>query len=245
LVNDQIEWARFDRALEEGFIPALRETIFAGSRASRRPLETALGRKIKKQVTATQTIDLQLRNLRAEEWVNAEAALLVREVSNETRLAVQSIIMRGQQEGLSVAQQGRLIRQHIGLTQRGEEAVLNRMALLRRQGLSDEAVEAAGRRYYEKLVRQRAQLIARTETIRAANRGQQALWEQAMVEGFLDLERKKVWIVTPDDRLCPLCEGMEGQTVPVSQPFNSPLGPVMTPDLHPGCRCAMALEATT
>lgn len=79
-------------------------------------------------------------------------------------------------------------------------------------------------------------------TIRAANLGQQLLWRQAATQGLLLAERvRRSWIVTPDDKLCPLCRPLHEQTVPLDQPFMTARGPVMTPPLHPRCRCALAL----
>jgi hypothetical protein len=50
---------------------------------------------------------------------------------------------------------------------------------------------------------ERAELIARTETMRASNEGQQEAWDQAVEEGLLTGNEQQEWIVTPDDRLCP------------------------------------------
>jgi hypothetical protein len=49
------------------------------------------------------------------------------------------------------------------------------------------------------------------------------------------------WIVTPDDRLCAYCASMDGQRVGLGEDFQSGLGPVHEPPLHPQCRCAVSL----
>lgn len=89
----------------------------------------------------------------------------------------------------------------------------------------------------------RAETIARTETMTASNQGQTAAWDQAIEEGFLTGRETKEWIVTPDDRLCPLCEPMDGQNVPMSDNFVQPEtnDQVDAPPLHPRCRCTVGL----
>jgi hypothetical protein len=87
----------------------------------------------------------------------------------------------------------------------------------------------------------RAEMIARTETMSASNMGQQMLWEQAVGEGFLTGDEKKVWIVTPDDVLCLICEPMEDVTVALDDTFNVDGEDIAAPPAHPNCRCTVGL----
>ncbi len=139
--------------------------------------------------------------------------------------------------------------------------MLNFREALIAQGADAAFVAKQTDRFRDRAIRRRATLIARTETIKAGNRGQQELWEQAAEQGFLDKARtRRVWIVTPDDRLCPYCEDMgakygpgRGGGVGLDEKFGAAesqlkdgsirtMEPQQTPPLHPGCRCAMALE---
>lgn len=81
----------------------------------------------------------------------------------------------------------------------------------------------------------RADTIAATEVIRASNEGQQELWSQAVEEGLLTGKEQKEWIVTPDDRLCPICEPMEGVTVALDETFNVEGDQIDGPPAHPRC----------
>jgi hypothetical protein len=48
----------------------------------------------------------------------------------------------------------------------------------------------------------------------------------------------KVWMTNADERTCPRCGSMHGETVLVDQPFQSPVGEIMyASDVHPKCRC--------
>ncbi len=89
----------------------------------------------------------------------------------------------------------------------------------------------------------RAETIARTETMRASNEGQQQAWNQAVDAGVLTGAEQKVWIVTPDDRLCPICEGMEDVTILMDEDFDVDGERVSTPPGHPRCRCTIGLVA--
>jgi HK97 family phage portal protein len=174
----------------------------------------------------------------------ARSAQLVREVTEETRRALRKTIALAIQEGRPPGAAAREIRSAVGLTARQAGAV---EAVRQRDG-----AEAAAR-FADKLRRRRAMNIARTETILAANSGQQALWEEGAAAGLLDQSKfKRVWITTPDDRLCPFCASLNGATVELTEQFNpgevarsdgSPvtLNPVLVPPLHPSCRCAVGL----
>jgi SPP1 gp7 family putative phage head morphogenesis protein len=78
----------------------------------------------------------------------------------------------------------------------------------------------------------RAQTIARTEAMSAANRGQRDAWEAAQDEGLLPPGMRRVWIATSD--ACPSCEATDGETAPLHGTYpNGSEGP----PLHPNCRC--------
>ena len=96
-------------------------------------------------------------------------------------------------------------------------------------------------RLTRRLLRQRAVLIARTETAAAAIQGQQALWDQNAQAGLLRGNELQEWVVANDERLCLVCRPMNGVKVPRGQPFQTSLGPVTGPPAHPACRCALVL----
>lgn len=116
--------------------------------------------------------------------------------------------------------------------------------------LSDELIADRAEKYSAKMVRYRARMIARSETIQSSAAGQQELWQQAADKGIIDVNTTvQTWIVTEDDRLCEVCAaipGMNSDGVPLGGMFQTPVGPVEKPgDPHPQCRCAIALEFVT
>lgn len=114
-------------------------------------------------------------------------------------------------------------------------------------GKSITQAEAAAAKAMEqarkRMITYRATTIARTEVIRSQNAGQQAVWEQYQQEGLLPMNATKVWIVTPDDRLCKRCRPLDGQEAPVRGEFDTDVGGLGYPPLHSNCRCTHSIGA--
>lgn len=88
----------------------------------------------------------------------------------------------------------------------------------------------------------RAETIARTETMRASNQGQLEAWDQATEKGLLTGTESLEWITTPDDRLCPICEPLDGETAPRGGTFEVEGDRITAPPAHPRCRCTVGLS---
>lgn len=84
----------------------------------------------------------------------------------------------------------------------------------------------------------RADLIARTESMSAANEGQRQAWAQAVDDGYLTGDEQRVWIAT--EGACPECEALDGETADLDGEY--PDGSD-GPPLHPNCRCTEGLQA--
>lgn len=164
------------------------------------------------------------------------AAGMVTNISAETRLALQNVIRRSIEEGITYSDVAAIIRSMVGLTQAASQAVLNYRLGLIDLGLNRALVQKRVRAYAEKKLRERALTIARSEIMAATNAGQIAAWRQAQRRGLLRDDTEMEFIVTPDDRLCDQCLAMEGERVPVGQSF-----PGGNPPIHPRCRCAAVL----
>lgn len=107
------------------------------------------------------------------------------------------------------------------------------------QGKSPRVVGSEMAKAVDGIGKQRAVLIARTETIRAHAEGQLTAFEQLGVE---ELGVAVEWDVTGDGRVCPMCKPLDGIILKVNEARG------MIPR-HPGCRCAWVPanvgEATT
>lgn len=85
----------------------------------------------------------------------------------------------------------------------------------------------------------RADLIARHETMLAANEGQRQGWGQAVEAGLLAKDAQRVWITTPDERLCPVCEPLEGKTATLDGEYDDG---IEGPPAHVQCRCTEGIQ---
>lgn len=183
---------------------------------------------------ATFDFDFDTANPRAVSWSRYRAAQLVREVGRETKAALRQLISKGISEGIPPRRLVALIQQRVGLRSDQVKALYNFAA----RGASDSQVD----RYAKKLLRDRALLIARTETMRAANAGQRELWLQARDSGDLPSYQQRTWLVTWDDRLRDEHEDMAEQVVGIDEPFVHPFTHrEFEPGEDPNCRCGQGL----
>lgn len=112
-------------------------------------------------------------------------------------------------------------------------------------GLPQAKIDAMVDQYYSRMLNYRARNIARTETLRASGAGQRTLWNQAVREGILkpDQTRRK-WITGGGTRTCDTCAAvprMNPGGVRLDGVFQTDIGGVDGPPLHPSCRCDVVL----
>jgi hypothetical protein len=163
----------------------------------------------------------------------AHSNKLVTEVTEETKAALRDAIGNAIQAGRPPLQAARDIRGVVGL-RTDQVAFIER---LRREGASERELERAR----DRKLRERTLLIARTETLWAANEGQRMLWEQAQDAGVVPVTAQREFVVTPDDRLCAVCEPLDGKQYGIDEQITTELGAVPSPPIHPNCRCTMSL----
>lgn len=171
-----------------------------------------------------------------EQWLMVEASTLG---------AVQEILNRAFNGTLGISDVIEGLTNSIGLTETQVKSLERYEAGLLQAGTSLAQIRTLVAKRTLALKKTRAEVIARTMTINAANAGQQARWEQAAREGRLDTQTaRRHWVVTPDDRLCPFCSAIPGlnpEGVLLRQPFQTPGGLLLAPTAHPQCRCAVNL----
>jgi hypothetical protein len=200
-------------------------------------------------------------------FARTQAAELVVAVGEDVREAIRIVVALGNEIGLTVDQQARAIREVVGLPPNWANAPLNLRRELQagrftstrrlsavekaqihkriRDGTVNEAfIERMERRYADSLRNRRALNIARTETLRASHHGQRVSWRQATRDGVLPATARRMFIVTPDDRLREThaaVPGMNPDGVGLDEPFRTPLGNFMDPPIEVNCRCGVGL----
>lgn len=170
---------------------------------------------------------------------------LVKDISNNTREALRTILVESFKHGVPPAAAARRIRDVIGLTPKMARAVVNYERSFDETDMDIPTVSRLVESYITRLTRARANTISRTETIRAAGAGREGAWQDAAEKGFIKKrEVRREWLVTDDDRLCPICEAIPGLNeggVGIDQPFQTDVGPKMQEPAHPNCRCSVVL----
>jgi len=202
-------------------------------------------------------------------YAQTQAARLVTNIPDDLRAAIRTVTALGAAGQLTVEEQASILKSAIGLPRHQLQAPLRFGEDLRAGNLG-----AAARRftaaekqmirsriaqgtvtpafiqqmqgiYSERLIAARAETIARTETLAAINHGVHESWRQSVAEGDLPKTARRMWILTPDERLCPICAeipGLNPDGVGMEEAFDTPEGPVMDPPApHPNCRCSVGL----
>ncbi len=178
---------------------------------------------------------------RAAQWAGSNAAARVVEINDETLAGIRAAVVRGFEEGVPPRVLARDLRQVVGLNARFARAVINRRIRLIAAGMDPVRLTREIDRYARRLLRVRTESIARTETIRASTEGQLESWRQNREAGLLSRALVKEWIVTPDDRLCPICAPLAGVQADVDGLFTTTNGRVSGPPAHQQCRCSLGL----
>lgn len=188
---------------------------------------------------------------RAIAWARQRAGSLIAQIEAETLDIIRTIIADSLNSGIPLGPTTERIQRVIGLHDRWQRAVENSFRKdyerLVGQGLRPEVAQrranVAAEKYRNRLIKARAQNIARTELAAAQNYGQYLTWVQAADKGLINTGKTmKEWVAGPSGWrgvvVCDICAPMNGQKVPMNQAFSNG---VLMPPAHPNCRCRAIL----
>ena len=174
--------------------------------------------------------------------INAVGGAKITAISDTTREAVRGIVTRTFNNGLPLAQQIAEIAEVVGLTERQALSLSHFRDGLIEAGEKPGRIETLVERRATVLRRQRAEMIARTESMDAVHVGQQEGWRQSLRDGlFKPGTLQRFWVLGPRPcpLICALIPGMNPDGVGLEIPFQTPKGPLMHPTAHPRCMCAV------
>lgn len=241
------------RILKETPRPGLPEVVDAGIRLPSGiiiPRDMAPVDTIGFTLTPIDRLTLDYIDPRAVDYARRRAAALVTDIDSANRLGLRRLITDSVARGRSPRETARLVRQTVGLHTRWIRAVDNfdrqQVAALVKQGLSPRAAQEQAdvltKRYRDRLIRRRAEMIARTEIQTAQNMARQSSWDAGNRAGYVDGGSMKVWRAATATLRgappCDVCSQMNGQRVQWNAAFAS--GHLMPP-AHPHCRCTAVL----
>ena len=185
-----------------------------------------------------------------KQWTENRAADFVTACTTDQIEGLRAVVrMAATLETVGVDELARLIRPMVGLYAGQATANLNYFNTLLEHGTSLDRAKYLAAQYGGRQHRYRAFMIARTELAFAYNQG--AYWgtKQAQAQGFLP-EMEKVWATAHDERVCPVCGGLDGVRRGMDEPFpfetrlTDPQVRLMAP-AHPNCRCAVKFVEVT
>lgn len=191
-------------------------------------------------------LDFKTTNPKALLAAERQAADLLTSVNVETKQTIRNLVARAYKEQVSPRDTAKLIRSVIGLNDRQSTALFNYRAGLVEDGRAADQVERMTERYGNKLLRQRADMIAQNEIHRASVRGQKDLWKEGIQEGRINAgTARRIWIA--NSGACDWCEAVESLNadgVPVDGQYVTPDGDMIDgpEDSHVGCRCSEGLD---
>lgn len=256
LMADKVNWQAFEDDCDKAY-EVLGLVLIDGGNVAAKYLSNKMKAILDQSVTKATPISMptfgggspeglgltgsfDMRNPRAAAWAATHVGENIRQVNTASRAGINQILTNAQQYGGHPYETARQIRQFIGLTDRQISGILKYQGKLDEEGRPKAQVDRMVDAQIRRKIRARANTIARTETIAASAAGQQLHWEDQMSKGYLNNnEMEKVWIVTPDDRLCPICAAMGDERTAIDGTFA--FGG-KAPPRHPNCRCAIGLE---
>jgi hypothetical protein len=193
---------------------------------------------------------------RSVRWAQTRSADLVTSINESNKLAIRQVISDAFTGPRTIDQTARTLRSIVGLHPRWARAVARNddtvYANYIKGGMTpDQARESADRvtkTYRDRLIRRRAEMIARTEIQQAQNFGRQTAWEAGEKQGYVDPGSMKEWRTAPlGSRYGPPCDECQAVRGPAHRvPWNGTFSNgYMFPPAHPHCRCTVILVAPT
>lgn len=219
-------------------------------------------------------------NPRATAYARGYAYDLIQNITRQTREAIAEIVTEQTITGVNPRTTARQIKQVIGLNAQQAKALKNYRAALESgkwgqasaysiggnaersinaaaklgEPMAPERVEALVEAYRQRLLRQRAFTIARTESMRAASNGAAEAWKQVSEKSNVPPQQfRRYWVSTNDDRTRDSHREMpivNARGVGLNEPFRLPDGGTI---MHPhdpsapasetiNCRCTVVVR---
>jgi len=212
----------------EGIATAVSEELATGMEAGGKIAAKELGRVV--------VLDMTRPHL--NKWLENHTGELITNIGKTSREAVKVTLRDGILRGRHPTRLARDLRDNLGLTAPQAKAVARRRASLLADGVSQGRVDQIVGQYTDKLIKQRARVIAHHESMDAVNRGRFELWKQLVDEGALPENVQRIWDTAADDAVCDICAPMDQQKRGLGEAFEGGDGSVIGgAPAHVGCRC--------
>jgi SPP1 gp7 family putative phage head morphogenesis protein len=236
-LEEMLAAGQIDQAIQAAAIPIPPEVVDT----IRRALHTVSATTARRAAVNVNLAFNQV-NPAVTRWAEQHAARLVTQITATNREAIRAAVTAALQEGIHPRITARHIETLIGLLPRHAAAVDRLFRSSITSGVTESHAAKVAARKADQLLTWRAEMIARTETITAANMGQHVTWQTATDLGLLQAPRT-VWVATSDTRTCPICAALDGAVVDLGGSYTG-INQVttQTPTIHQSCRCTLTLQ---
>lgn len=184
-------------------------------------------------------------NVTNPDVINAARNLSVQLSTNlnaKARQTIRDIVQDAVEGNITRVEAANRIKRMVGLLPQHAKAVDNYLNRMLADGVKKSLAKKRADKYAERLLRYRADTIARTEIARSVGIGQTEYWKQMKSEGLLPPEARRVWITASDERVCGVCGPMDGVLADIDGFFETSAGPSEYPQAsHPRCRCTAGI----
>ena len=155
---------------------------------------------------------------------------------------LRSVIEEYAQGSISRQEAVKRIQLETGLLPQHAKAVKNYRKTLLDAGTPRAKANSLAESYAKRLLKYRANMIARTEVARATGIGQTNFWIQMKQQDMLPDTANRVWITSVDERSCDFCNSMNGQVATIDGGWDTAKGYLEYPQAsHPHCRCSAGI----
>lgn len=232
------DWGQFGSRLSENRLALLAQVTESG-KASAKELAPVIG-----------NFAFDVTDARAVAWAASRSGEKVVEISQTLQNEIRGMITSSFANQIDPREIAKELELKVGLFDRWGNAVTNsynkNYSEFLAQGMSPGEAERRATEladaYRDRLISARAENIARTEVMTAANQGRLMSWQQAGDKGLVDLDASmKQWIA--EGSACDICEGADAEgPIPVNDDWELDNGDTVDmPPGHPSCRCTAVL----
>lgn len=178
----------------------------------------------------------------ALKWIEEYGAKDVKYISDASKEAIRSIIRNGYENGVTVRNQAKQIREHIGLDPQRSETLQKYAENLFARGKSEAEVWRLVEKRGKALLMSRANTIAVNEASEAAGRATYQSTKSAVERGVIDANLYEGFrIVTADERTCEICNAVAGESRKLADGVYPSSGSQIAKK-HTRCRCVEGLR---
>jgi SPP1 gp7 family putative phage head morphogenesis protein len=160
------------------------------------------------------------------------AGKLIEGITQSTIEGIAEVVKTGLKQQWGIEKTGRYIKEQIGLNKQRVQSVNKYRDELTKSGqYSEKQIDNLVKKFTNKQLSERANLIANTEFAKAMSEGE---FEIAKQRGA----KYKIWQTTMDEKVTDGCQSNQGEgPIPIDKQFSSG---DMVPPRFPGCRCSVS-----